>query len=273
MNTQEPAEHAEHHDEPRVLIVDDDAELCDLLSKYLTTRGLVVEAEGDGERGLMRAQSGDYALLVLDVMLPGVDGFEVLRRLRAGGGASALLPVVMLTARGEEVDRVVGLELGADDYLPKPFSSRELLARIRAILRRTTAGRETERPTQAKPAADTKISTSPSLLRVGNVEMNAGARTVRRAGEMLDLTATEFDLLASLMQAAGSVVTREELARDVLKRKLLPFDRSLDMLMSKLRRKLGPAPDGSERIKTVRAVGYIYALPDEYALPHESVDA
>jgi two-component system response regulator CpxR len=262
MNTREPPE---QHDEPRVLIVDDDMELCDLLSKYLRARGLIVEAEGDGGRGLQRAQSGDYSLLVLDVMLPGVDGFELLRRLRAGVGASAQLPVVMLTARGEEVDRVVGLELGADDYLPKPFSARELLARIRAILRRTSGGRETEKPQQPEPAADTKISTSPSLLRVGDLEMNAGARTVRRAGELLELTATEFDLLAALMQAAGSVVTREELTRDVLRRQLLPFDRSLDMLMSKLRRKVGPAPDGSERIKTVRAVGYIYAFPDASA--------
>src|SRR4028119_736369 len=147
MTMQEPAE---HHDETRVLIVDDDTELCDLLSKYLTARGLIVEAEGDGARGLERAQSGDYSLLVLDVMLPGMDGFEVLRRLRAGGGAPAHLPVVMLTARGEEVDRVVGLELGADDYLPKPFSSRELLARIGAILRRTGGGKETQRPRQAE---------------------------------------------------------------------------------------------------------------------------
>ena len=237
----------------RVLIVDDDAELCALLSEYLTTRGFAVECEGDGERGLERAQHGQYAILVLDVMLPGLDGFEVLRRLRVSGSEAAHLPVVMLTAHGDEVDRVLGLELGADDYLSKPFSSRELLARIRAILRRSSiASPAPEGSTaEAAPAASERIC-------VGDIELDVAARATRRAGETLELTAAEFNLLHALLRMAGRVVTREELARDVFKRRLLPLDRSLDMHMSKLRHKLGPATGGAERIKTVRTVGYIY---------------
>ncbi|MDQ3812983.1 MAG: response regulator transcription factor [Armatimonadota bacterium] len=241
----------------RLLLVDDDAELCELVSEYLTARGLVVETEGDGGRGLERARQGHYDLMVLDVMLPGLDGFEILRRLRAGGGAAAKLPVVMLTAHGDEVDRIVGLELGADDYLPKPFNPRELLARIRAILRRVnTELAAAHGPTPNAPQA------ALARLHVGDVEMDVGARTVRRAGETLDLTAAEFDLLHALLRAAGQVVTREKLAREVLDRRLLPFDRSLDMHMSKLRRKLSPPESNAERIKTVRGVGYIYVTQD-----------
>jgi len=238
----------------RVLIVDDDAGLCELVAEYLAARGFIVETESDGARGLERAQQGNYDLMVLDVMLPGLDGFEVLRRLRAGGGEAAMLPVVMLTAHGDEVDRIVGLELGADDYLPKPFNVRELLARMSAILRRISAT-----PTALEQATD---SLETEQILVGAVEMDVGARRVRlagetrQAGETLDLTATEFDLLHILMRGAGRVVTREELAREALGRRLLPYDRSLDMHISKLRRKLGP--DGAERITTVRGVGYIF---------------
>ena len=243
---------------PRVLLVDDDGELCELVAEYLTARGFVVETEGDGRRGLERAQQGRYDLMVLDVMLPSLDGFEVLRRLRAGGSEAAKLPVVMLTAHGDEVDRIVGLELGADDYLPKPFNSRELLARMHAILRRVKT--ELDAPPHSPPQNTQEAARQ--RLHVGDVEMDAGARAVRRAGETLDLTAAEFDLLHALLDAAGQVVTREKLARDGLDRRLLPFDRSLDMHVSKLRRKLGSTADGAERIRTVRGVGYIYVTEE-----------
>lgn len=235
----------------RVLIVDDDCELCGLLGEYLTARGYIVACEGDGARGLERAQSEAYSLLVLDVMLPGLDGLEVLRRLRAGNDAAARLPVMMLTAHGDEVDRIVGLELGADDYLPKPFNPRELLARIQAILRRIAL------ENAENSGTGTQAFVPPPTIQVGDLEMEASARVLRCKGEVVELTAMEFDLMAALLNAAGQVVPREELAQNVLKRKLLAFDRSLDMHISKLRRKLGPGDDGGERIKTVRGVGYI----------------
>lgn len=240
-----------------VLLIDDDAELCDLVAQYLEARGFVVESENDGARGLQRAQSGGYALLVLDVMLPTLDGFEVLKRLRAHVEPNiAHLPVVMLTAHGDEVDRIVGLELGADDYLPKPFNPRELLARVRAILRRTSTSTLQSLPAPQEPGAE--------CLAIGNLVMDVGARLLLRCGTPIDVTAAEFDLLRCLLRAPGRVVTRDELAQRVLCRKLLPFDRSLDMHISKLRRKLGPAQDGGERIKTVRGVGYILATPPAY---------
>lgn len=264
----------------RVLLIDDDAELCELVTQYMTARGFMVETRRDGETGLESAQSGGYSIVVLDVMLPGIDGFEVLRRLRNGPASD--LPVVMLTAHGDEVDRIVGLELGADDYLSKPFNPRELLARIHAILRRASASTavgtggtaiKTAAPVTAgilePPMAPAPIpsleASSPAVverlqerLQVGDVEMNLPARSVRRAGEIVELTAVEFDLLHVLLRGAGRVALRDELAREALQRKLLPFDRSLDMHISKLRRKLGPDPEGGERIKTLRGIGYIY---------------
>jgi two-component system response regulator CpxR len=259
----------------RVLLIDDDAELCELVTQYLTARGFLVETRTDGETGFESAQSGRYSILVLDVMLPGIDGFEVLRRLRSG--PTARLPVVMLTAHGDEVDRIVGLELGADDYLSKPFNPRELLARISAVLRRASAGNALQAaqpipttPIPATPAPTIPVATAPSTsletsppvvierLQVGDVEINLAARSVRRAGEIVELTAVEFELLHVLLRGAGRVALRDELAREALQRKLLPFDRSLDMHISKLRRKLGPDPEGGERIKTLRGIGYIY---------------
>lgn len=230
----------------RILLVDDDTELCDLVGQYLEGRGFTVETHGKGETGLERAQSGEYALLILDVMLPDINGFEVLRRLRASEAAK--LPVVMLTAHGDEIDRIVGLELGADDYLPKPFNPRELLARIRAVLRRAADPRESG---QTSGSADEN-----STHTVGDVVIDSGTRSVRGGDAQVELTATEFDLLHVLMQAGGRVVARDDLSREALGRRLLPLDRSLDLHMSKLRRKLGPRPDGRERIKTVRGVGY-----------------
>jgi DNA-binding response OmpR family regulator len=179
---------------------------------------------------------------VLDVMLPGLNGFEVLRRIRA----ESKVPVLMLTARGDDVDRIVGLEIGADDYLPKPFNPRELLARIRAILRRAILD---------KPGYET---TTRKLI-VGDVELDSGTRAVSRAGENVELTAVEFDLLEKLLRAAGRIITREELSKEVLGRSSSPFDRSIDMHISNLRKKLGHHFGATERIKTVRGVGYIYA--------------
>lgn len=231
----------------RVLVIDDDEELCELLAEYLQPEGFVSEAVHDGEQGAARAVSGEFSFVVLDVMLPGLQGFEVLRRIRA----QSRVPVLMLTARGEDVDRIVGLELGADDYLPKPFNPRELVARLRAVLRRTQ--------TASAPAAS---NASSERLVLGDVELDKGARVVRRAGQLIELTTVEFDLLEALLRAAGRVVTREELVNKVLGRKFMAFDRSVDMHVSNLRKKLGPRLGEIERIRAVRGVGYIYVLPE-----------
>lgn len=218
----------------RVLLVDDDAELLALLEQFLRGEGFEVGKAGDGEAGLKAARESAPDLVVLDVMLPRLGGFDVLRRLRE----TSAVPVLMLSARGESVDRIVGLELGADDYLAKPFNPRELAARIRAVLRRG-------RPT-----------TGEGRLEVGDVVIDPAARVAVRGGEPLDLTGTEFSLLEALLRQAGSVVRREALYREVLGRRAVAFDRSLDVHVSNLRRKLGLLPDGRERIVTVRGVGY-----------------
>ena len=266
----------------RILLVDDDVELCELINEYLTPEGFAVEMRHDGAQGLEAAQHGAYDLLVLDVMLPKMGGFEVLRQLRAGEGAR--LPVLMLTARGEEVDRIVGLELGADDYLPKPFNPRELSARIRAILRRTqiasaqgasaqgisaqgvsaTEGAPKDAGAQGNANQGNANNDAPiPVLHVGDIEMDLGARRTLRRGERLELTGVEFDLLAMLLRFAGTVVPRDELTRQILGRKALRYDRSIDTHVSNLRKKLGPAPDDSERITAIRSVGYIYRRPSE----------
>jgi DNA-binding response OmpR family regulator len=229
----------------RVLVIDDDVALCELLTEYLAPEGFQAESVHDGEQGLERACDGEYDLIVLDVMLPTINGFEVLRQLRT----KASTPVVMLTARGEEVDRIVGLEIGADDYLPKPFNPRELVARMRAILRRTKQERE-----QPVPALTSKV------LRVGDIETDTGTRLVFRSGERIDLTSVEFNLLEMLLLRAGQLVPREELIKAVLGRSPYPYDRSIDVHISKLRKKLGHEMSGIERIKTIRNVGYLYAL-------------
>lgn len=228
----------------RVLIVDDDVELCELVTEYLEPEGFEIEAVHDGETGLQRALSGDHVLVVLDVMLPRMNGLDVLRRLRG----QSQVPVIILTARGDDVDRIVGLEIGADDYLPKPFNPRELVARIRAILRR---------------AHTVQTGDSSHKLAVGDVSLDPGSRTVRRGTVTIELTSVEFSLLEILLRCAGQVVTREQIAQDVLDRKFMAYDRSIDMHVSKIRRKLGPQPGGYERIKTIRGVGYIYARPTE----------
>lgn len=233
----------------RVLVIDDDVGLCELVEEYLGPEGYDVEATHNGERGIDRALSHDHSLVILDVMLPGMHGFDVLRRIRA----KSRIPVLMLTARGDDVDRIVGLEIGADDYLPKPFNPRELVARIRAILRRTQVG--------GTQAGESEGSGARESLIVGDIDMDTATRAVRRSGEPIDLTAVEYDLLERLLRAAGQIAKREELVKEVLGRELSPFDRSIDMHVSNLRKKLGHQLNGMERIKTIRGVGYIYAAP------------
>ena len=224
----------------RILVVDDDVELCSLVSEYLRPEGFQVSCVHDGKSGLNAALTGDYLIAVLDVMLPGMNGFDVLRKIRD----TSRLPVLLLTARGEDVDRIVGLEIGADDYLPKPFNPRELVARIRAILRRS--GAKTEAPI-------------PAAIHVGDVDLDPATRTVHHKGKTVDLTSVEFELLHVLLREAGRVVTREALVDQVLGRKFSPFDRSIDMHVSKVRKKLGDS-DSEEHIKTIRGAGYIFAF-------------
>jgi DNA-binding response OmpR family regulator len=235
----------------RILVIDDDVELCSLVSEYLGPEGFQIEAVHDGNRGLDRALNGDHLLVVLDVMLPGMNGFDVLRRIRN----TSRIPVLLLTARGEDVDRIVGLEIGADDYLPKPFNPRELVARIRAILRRTKTG-------EKSGAGEGQI---PEVVRVGDIELDPATRIVLQHGKPVELTSVEFNLLHVLLREAGRVVTREHLVDAVLGRKFSPFDRSVDMHVSKVRKKLGDSDNGSDHIKTVRGVGYIFAHPRDHA--------
>lgn len=225
----------------RIILIDDDEELGELVSEYLTVEGFAVDSIHDGESGLKKALSNDYDLVILDVMLPKKNGFDVLRELRE----TSKIPVLMLTARGDDMERIVGLEIGADDYLPKPFNPRELVARIRAILRRVQ--------TESEEIPNEKIH-------VDDLEVSFTARSAKKDGEDLGLTAVEFDLLAALLKDAGKVIKKEDLSEKVLDRKLSPFDRSLDMHISNLRKKLGTRADGEERIKTIRSVGYIYTL-------------
>lgn len=223
----------------RVLLADDDEELCEMLGAYLAREGFEVDCAHDGETALELALRGDYELIVLDVMMPKRDGFEVLRRLRR----EIFTPVLMLTARGSDVDSIVGLELGADDYLPKPCNPRVLVARMRAVLRR---------------AGGDAAEDAGGDVTVGDIELQQGARRVRQNGAAVELTSTEFSVLAVLLQSAGKVVSKEALSEQALGRKLTRYDRSLDMHISNLRRKLGPLAGGEERIQTVRGVGYLY---------------
>jgi two-component system response regulator CpxR len=222
----------------RVLIIDDDTELCELLTEFLAEEGFEVDSVNEGRAGVRAALQGRHELVVLDVMLPGLNGLDVLRGIRE----SSTVPVVMLTARGEEVDRIVGLEIGADDYLPKPFSPRELVARMRAVLRRSGG----------------KDASKSDPVVVADLWVDPGARTAVRAGEELQLTGIEFEILLVLARAAGRIVERNDLSKAALGRRASSYDRSLDVHVSNLRKKLGPSPSGGERIKTVRGVGYQY---------------
>ena len=222
----------------RILIVDDDEELAGLLSELLTREGFRVDMQHDGIKGLNTALAGGYDLMILDVMLPGMDGFEILRRVRR----ESRLPVLMLTARGEDEDRIIGLELGADDYLPKPFNTRELVARVRAIMRRL----EERRPGQK--------------FEVNGISIDPGTRDVTRNGTPVEVTTFEFDILETLMRAAGRVVSRDDLMEELYGRKATPFDRSVDMHISHLRKKL---ESDKPLIKTVRGVGYQFVRSPE----------
>ncbi|MFO1299000.1 MAG: response regulator transcription factor [Burkholderiaceae bacterium] len=226
---------------PKVLLVDDDVELSDLLREYLQREGFDTDAVHDGASGVARALDGSYDIVVLDVMMPGLDGVEALRRIRL----ASRVPVLMLTARGDDVDRIVGLELGADDYVPKPCTPRELAARLRAILRRA-------RPAEAG-AADEPLAAGP-------LSLWPGKRLARWHGEALSLTSTEFSLLEVLARQAGRVVGKAELSEQALGRPLARFDRSIDVHVSSLRQKLGQRGDGRSWIETVRGRGYQFLL-------------
>jgi DNA-binding response OmpR family regulator len=230
----------------KVLAIDDDVKLCAMLEDYLSRHDIQLAMRHSGPSGLEEALSGsNYDLVLLDVMLPGLDGFEVLRQLRAVSN----IPVLLLTARGEDVDRIVGLEIGADDYLPKPFNPRELVARIRAILRR------------GRPLA----THTDDLFVSGSVRFDTGARTVAIDGHPLDLTDLEYLLFLTLAQRSGDIVSRDELAEKALDRELHPFDRSVDMNISRLRRKLEAINGFTGIIKTIRHAGYMYT-PEREAL-------
>ena len=221
----------------RILLADDDEELCNLLQDYMSDEGFSIDAVHDGEAAVKAALEGDYAGLVLDVMMPKLNGFDVLRQLRT----RSTLPVLMLTARGEDVDRIVGLEMGADDYLPKPFNPRELVARLRAILRRSAGA----------PLA-------PDVIRVGDLELRCGDRSVICNNHPVELTGAEFSILEVLVHTPGRVVSKDTLSQEALGRTLGRYDRVIDMHISNLRKKLGPAGNGDPRIKAVRSMGYLY---------------
>ncbi|SDU15160.1 DNA-binding response regulator, OmpR family, contains REC and winged-helix (wHTH) domain [Halopseudomonas salegens] len=224
----------------RLLMIDDDQELCGLLGDWLGSEGFQLDCVHDGEQGLARALTGEHEAIILDLMLPGINGLDLLRALRQ----QAQVPVLMLSARGEPVDRILGLELGADDYLAKPCDPRELVARLRALLRRSQhqdTGNES------------------SLLDVGDLRLDSVNLVAWRDGELLTLTQTEAHILALLLRHAGQVIDRQTLSREVLGKSLGPYDRSLDMHISNLRRKLGTHADERPRIQALRGRGYIYA--------------
>lgn len=227
-----------------VLIIDDDARLAEMLSEYFSAEGLNLTAVASGTQGLREAQQSSYDLIILDVMLPGISGFELLRQLRDSGSRT---PVLMLTARGDDVDRIVGLEMGADDYLAKPFNPRELVARIKAIFRRTSE-EENEQQTD---------------IEVGSLRAVLKRREAFLNNEPLKLTNAEFVVLFTLMRSSGEVVSREALTRAALGRALLPDDRSLDTHISNLRKKLDGAGDTEQQIRSVRGSGYVLVTPEQ----------
>ncbi len=232
----------------RLLLIEDDARLARMVAEYLERSGFSVAHAGDGEGGLAQLQDAAPAqlpqLVILDLMLPGIDGLEVCRRLRALPGEAGRLPVLMLTAKGDPMDRIIGLELGADDYLPKPFEPRELLARIRAILRR--------RGEAVAPAAS-------AGMRFGSLEIDRDGRTVSVGGQPCELTAYQFDLLLALAERAGRVLTRDQIMEAVRGRELEAFDRSIDVHMGRIRAAIEADPKAPKRILTVRGVGYVFA--------------
>ena len=230
--------------QPRILIIDDDERLAEMLQSYLGARGLTLEHRGDARTGIAALRTGEYDALILDVMLPDMDGFEVCRAVRA---IPLPLPILMLTGRGDELDRIVGLELGADDYLPKPFNPRELLARLRAVLRRSAAP-----------------SVAGDVLRFGSLEIDRARREVRLHGQPRPLTSHQFALLLVLAERKGRVQSREQLMEAVRGQQLELYDRSIDVHISRIRAAIEDDPGKPRRIKTVRAAGYVFtAAQDE----------
>ena len=233
----------------QLLMIEDDARLAQMVGEYLGQSGLQVTHCADGQSGLGKLQGPDAGplpdLVILDLMLPDMDGLEVCRRIRSLQGSAAQGPVLMLTAQGDPMDRIIGLELGADDYLPKPFEPRELLARIRAILRRRTDGGASAPATQ--------------VLRFGTLEIDRDARAVTVAGELADLTSYQFDLLVALAERAGRVLTRDQIMEAVRGRELEAFDRSIDVHMGRIRAAIEQDAKNPRRILTVRGVGYVFA--------------
>ncbi|MBL4882282.1 MAG: response regulator transcription factor [Oleispira sp.] len=223
----------------KILLVDDDQELCELLARYLSREGIEVDQVHNGPEGLQQALAQSYDAMVLDVMMPGMTGLEVLTELRK----KSQLPVVMLTAKGDEMDRIVGLEIGADDYLPKPCNPRELIARLRAVLRRSQADSNVQKD---------------DVIRIDELEIDHSQHHVLKNNEPLELTVTEYNILNTLVSHLGKVVEKNQLAEEAMSRSLTLFDRSLDMHLSNLRKKLGVHDDGQARIKTIRGVGYMY---------------
>jgi DNA-binding response OmpR family regulator len=228
----------------QLLLVDDDVALGELVSEYAAYHAYAIATANTGELGLRMMTRQAFALIILDVMLPGIDGFEVLERLRHFSD----VPVLMLTTRGAASDRIRGLRSGADDYLPKPFEPDELFARVKSILRRI------------RPSLD-----GLSFISIGDIELDEPFRRVTRGGEVLELTGAEFSLLQLLISRPGTTLSRQELIPRVLSRQESGIDRSIDSLVSNLRRKLGPLPDGSERIRSVRGVGYVYVTAEREA--------
>ena len=221
---------------PHVLLIDDDIELCQMMAEYLLAEDFALEIANDGEAGARQALSGNFDLVVLDVMMPRFNGFDALRLIRA----SSQIPVIMLTAKGDEIDRIIGLELGADDYLSKPFNPRELVARLRAIQRRVS----------------TRNQQMGEVIRAGGIAIHPAERIIEWHGEILEITTTEYSLLEVLARNAGRVVSKSELYEQALGRPESRYDRSIDVHVSNLRHKLGVLEDGRSPIQTVRGVGY-----------------
>lgn len=229
----------------KILLVDDDQELCELLAHYLEREGVETDLVHTGPEGLEKGLSNNYDAMVLDIMLPGMTGLEVLAELRNKSN----IPVVMLTAKGDEMDRILGLEIGADDYLPKPCNPRELLARLRAVLRRSKASKE-------------EATANDGIIRIDELEIDHSQHQVLKNKQALELTVTEYNILNALISHLGKVVEKNQLAEEAMSRSLTLFDRSLDMHLSNLRKKLGLHADGKTRIKTIRGVGYMYVTAD-----------
>ena len=234
-------------DNLKILLIDDDRKLCRLIRDYLAPVGFQVETANSGTEGLERILNEDFDAVILDIMMPGMDGLEVLRRLRV----HSTVPVLMFTAMGDETDRIVGLELGADDYIPKTFSSRELLARLKAVIRRS-------RMRLKGQAGNDHRQESADCIEIRDIVINRDTRSVKLDGKSVELTPVEFDLLARLAQSAGRILSRDQLLEAVTGRDYSVFDRSIDVHISSLRRKLGDDPRQPRYIKTVRGAGYMF---------------